>query len=206
MVEAALACVLYLAGLAVAFGLRTLRQRRATGDTGLRRPAGARPSEPRWWGQVLFVLAVLGGLASPLAALTGVVPAPRVPVVVSVPAVVVTLAGFALVVVSQTAMGRSWRIGVDPAERTALVTGGVFARVRNPIFTGLVVAVTGLVALVPSWPGVLALVLLVVAVQIQVRAVEEPYLLATHGGAYRGYAARVGRFVPGLGRLPATAR
>ena len=34
-----------------------------------------------------------------------------------------------------------------------------------------------------------------------VRGVEEPYLLGTHDGTYRTYAARVGRFVPGLGRI-----
>ena len=45
------------------------------------------------------------------------------------------------------------------------------------------------------------LVCLVVAVQLQVRVVEEPYLLATHGKTYAAYAARVGRFVPGAGRL-----
>ena len=32
--------------------------------------------------------------------------------------------------------------------------------------------------------------------------VEEPYLLRTHGDEYRRYASRVGRFVPGVGRLP----
>jgi protein-S-isoprenylcysteine O-methyltransferase Ste14 len=51
-----------------------------------------------------------------------------------------------------------------------------------------VVALAGLAAL---W----------LALEIQVRLVEEPYLLRTHGDAYREYAARVGRFVPGLGRL-----
>jgi protein-S-isoprenylcysteine O-methyltransferase Ste14 len=45
----------------------------------------------------------------------------------------------------------------------------------------------------------LACVLL--SIQIQVRLVEEPYLLRVHGDAYRRYAARTGRFVPGLGRL-----
>jgi protein-S-isoprenylcysteine O-methyltransferase Ste14 len=34
-----------------------------------------------------------------------------------------------------------------------------------------------------------------------VRIVEEPYLLAKHGDAYRGYLANVGRFVPGVGRV-----
>ncbi|HLS74191.1 MAG TPA: hypothetical protein VK046_10500 [Actinomycetaceae bacterium] len=36
--------------------------------------------------------------------------------------------------------------------------------------------------------------------EIQVRLVEEPYLLRTHGPAYARYTARVGRFLPGLGR------
>jgi protein-S-isoprenylcysteine O-methyltransferase Ste14 len=35
-----------------------------------------------------------------------------------------------------------------------------------------------------------------------VRLVEEPYLAATHGSSYASYAAAVGRFVPGVGKLP----
>jgi protein-S-isoprenylcysteine O-methyltransferase Ste14 len=31
--------------------------------------------------------------------------------------------------------------------------------------------------------------------------VEEPYLLRSHGGRYASYASRVGRFVPGFGKL-----
>ena len=50
------------------------------------------------------------------------------------------------------------------------------------------------------WP-LAGFVLLVVTIELQVRAVEEPYLLATHGDAYRDYLASVGRFVPGVGRL-----
>ncbi|MGC4763322.1 hypothetical protein ACLQ20_10755 [Micromonospora sp. DT46] len=41
---------------------------------------------------------------------------------------------------------------------------------------------------------------LVASVQVQVRAVEEPYLIRTHGATYLMYAARTGRFWPGLGR------
>ena len=41
----------------------------------------------------------------------------------------------------------------------------------------------------------------IAAVQIQVRVVEEPYLQRVHGAACGGYAARDGRFLPGLGRM-----
>jgi hypothetical protein len=43
--------------------------------------------------------------------------------------------------------------------------------------------------------------LLLVALQLQVRVVKEPYLLASHGEAHRRCAAGTGRFVPALGLL-----
>jgi protein-S-isoprenylcysteine O-methyltransferase Ste14 len=99
------------------------------------------------------------------------------------------------------AMGESWRIGVGEGERTALVTTGPFAVVRNPIFAAMLPASLGLALLVPNIAALVGFGALVLALQIQVRLVEEPYLLRQHGEAYRDYAARVGRFVPGLGRL-----
>ena len=97
--------------------------------------------------------------------------------------------------------GASWRVGVDPGERTALVTDGPFALVRNPVFAALLPAAAGLALMVPSPIALAALAALVVAVELQVRVVEEPHLLRAHGPAYRAYAARVGRFAPGVGRL-----
>ncbi len=38
-------------------------------------------------------------------------------------------------------------------------------------------------------------------IEAPVRAVEEPYLMRSHGEAYADYAASVGRFLPGLGQL-----
>ena len=49
--------------------------------------------------------------------------------------------------------------------------------------------------------SVLAVVLMAAGVEIQVRAVEEPYLDGAHGPSYRQWAARTGRFVPALGRV-----
>ena len=100
-------------------------------------------------------------------------------------------------------MGESWRIGVDEQERTELVTSGPFAVVRNPIFAAMLPASMGLALLVPNAVALVGLAALFIALEIQVRLVEEPYLLRAHGDSYRQYAARVGRFVPGLGRLDA---
>jgi protein-S-isoprenylcysteine O-methyltransferase Ste14 len=55
--------------------------------------------------------------------------------------------------------------------------------------------------MVPAWLGFAAVVVTWLGLELQVRAVEEPYLLRTHGDEYRVYAARVGRFLPGVGRF-----
>lgn len=109
--------------------------------------------------------------------------------------------GMALTLFAQLAMGSSWRIGVDHDERTALVTEGPFALVRNPIFGAMIPTALGLTLLVPSVLAIAGLLALVIALKLQVRIVEEPYLSRTHGESYRRYASRVGRFFPAVGRL-----
>jgi protein-S-isoprenylcysteine O-methyltransferase Ste14 len=101
---------------------------------------------------------------------------------------------------AQLAMGRSWRVGVDEAERTDLVTIGPFRLVRNPIYSAMLPAFLGLVLMTPNALALAALALLFVALELQVRVVEEPHLLRAHGDEYAEYAARVGRFVPAVGR------
>jgi protein-S-isoprenylcysteine O-methyltransferase Ste14 len=113
-------------------------------------------------------------------------------------------AGLFLTVLAQAQMGASWRIGIDTA-RTELVTGGLFSVVRNPIFTGMLAMVSGIVLVTPSAWTVMALGHYVLLVSLQVR-LEEEHLLRLHGDAYRAYAARVGRFLPGVGRLATRLR
>ncbi len=111
-------------------------------------------------------------------------------------------AGIVLTIAAQTGMGSSWRIGVAQAETTELVTTGLFPQVRNPIFTGMLCALLGLGLMVPNVLGMLALLMGFVGMELQVRWVEEPYLIRVHGERYRTYARRVGRFLPKVGCLP----
>jgi protein-S-isoprenylcysteine O-methyltransferase Ste14 len=201
-----LALVLYLLGLGLAFGWRSVAQWRATGDTGLRLDAGPVGSIG-WWAKLLFVAALLLGLAGPLAGLAGLAPITLVAHGwIQVVGLLLAVAGVLATLGAQLQMGASWRVGVDPGERTALVTGGAFALARNPIFTAMTATTLGLALMVPNPVAVAAVVLLVVSIQVQVRAVEEPYLTRTHGVVYAEYAARVGRFWPGVGRRTVSGR
>ncbi|WP_280227384.1 methyltransferase family protein [Nocardia farcinica] len=197
----AIAALLVFAVFAlVAGGARVLIQRRRTGDTGIRqfRPA---PGSVQWWAHWGFVVGgLITGLVAPLADLAGLAPIPFVDrTAVTVAGAVVAVAGVAATFAAQLAMGASWRIGVDDTERTRLVTTGVFAYVRNPIFTAMLGTFAGLALMVPNPVAFVGYVLLLAGVQAQVRAVEEPYLRQVHGPAYTDYTARVGRFLPGVG-------
>lgn len=190
MVE--LAVMGWVVYVAVAFGLRTLLHWRQTGSTGfLGVRAGAGLIE-RVAGATM-VTAFLLALVAPFVG-RPLWDAPAVGVVMVAVATVATL-------VAQLAMGASWRIGVRDGERTALVTRFPFDVVRNPIFTCMTLASLGLAAICPTPLASVAPVLLIASLEVQVRIVEEPYLRTVHGAAYSAYASRVGRFVPGVGRL-----
>lgn len=97
---------------------------------------------------------------------------------------------------SQFAMGKNWRIGVDPDEDTELVTTGIYSKIRNPIYTACIVHGLGLLVLAPN-----ALVLVTglvgfYAISTYVRDIEEPYLVKLHGEKYVQYMENTGSFLP----------
>lgn len=195
------ALVLMALYLALTFGVRIAIQLRRTGSSGLSSLRNA-PAIELIGGTLFFTAVVLGALNPPLAI------EDAVDVYTSLDRTWAHIAGLILCGIgivgtfaAQMAMGASWRIGVDPGETTDLVTGGVFALCRNPIYSFMVIAWAGFGLLVPTWLMALAGVLLITGLEIQVRKVEEPHLIRTHGEPYRAWARQVGRFVPGLGRL-----
>lgn len=197
---ATVALVLMGLSLCLTFGVRIALQVRHTGSTGVHGlPPGAGPLE--WFAGGLFVAALAMGAAAPaLVLLDALEPIEALDRGVGhAIGLALALAGLVLTFAAQLAMGDAWRIGVDPEERTQLVTDGPFRLVRNPIYSAMIPTVLGLALMVPSPLAIAAIVCLVIALELQVRFVEEPYLLRTHGDAYARYAARVGRFVPGVG-------
>ncbi len=111
------------------------------------------------------------------------------------------LAGLVLLVTAQLQLGASWRIGIDEPARSALVTSGVYALSRNPIFLALLIIVAGYALLIPTVLSAALLAGTYIGIRLQIAA-EEAYLVRAYGDPYRAYARRVGRLVPGIGRRP----
>ena len=103
------------------------------------------------------------------------------------------VAALAIIAIAQIQMGASWRVGVPKEGPGELVSRGLFAWSRNPIFVGLL---TALVALLLWSPTVLSAAVLTGAwtlTLVQVR-IEEEALREAHGDRYERYAAEVGRW------------
>jgi protein-S-isoprenylcysteine O-methyltransferase Ste14 len=190
----------------IAFGVLTffvrvgvqLRRTGTTGLIGLR--GGAGPLD--WLSGILFIGGMAMGAGSAVLVLQDHLD-PIDPLDVDglhVLGVALAAAGGLAVFGAQLGMGESWRIGVSDEERTELITGGWFSVCRNPIYTAMIIGWSGFALMVPTLLGFAAIVAIASGLELQVRFVEEPYLLRTHGDAYRAYASRVGRFLPGLGR------
>ena len=198
---AKLAAIMLVVFLVLTFFVRVAIQLRRTGTTGLiglRKGAG--PLE--YLSGVLF----LGGMAMAIVSLELVlqddldpIGALDVDALHAIGIVLATIGGLS-VFGAQLGMGASWRIGVSEDQGTDLITGGWFSVIRNPIYTAMLVGWTGFALMVPTWLAFAAVVVIGIGLELQVRVVEEPYLIRTHGDEFRAYASRVGRFIPGVGR------
>ena len=77
---------------------------------------------------------------------------------------------------------------------TALVTGGIFGRLRNPMYVGLTLLLTALSILLASDWMLVMTIFFAPVIHFGVVKREERYLEAKFGDAYRQYKARVPRY------------
>lgn len=98
------------------------------------------------------------------------------------------------VALAQAAMGTDWRMGVDDRHDGELLTSGLFARSRHPVYTGARVTLFAQLLVIGSWPALCLWVVSELLAQLQARF-EEEAMAARHGTRYREYCATVRRWL-----------
>jgi protein-S-isoprenylcysteine O-methyltransferase Ste14 len=109
--------------------------------------------------------------------------------------VIVLVGSLVLVRRSQVDLRDSWRLGLDlAAAPTDLITSGLYARSRNPVYVGMLATCLGLFLVLPNAVTLAIVAVAFVLLQVRIR-VEEQYLLNTHGEGYAEYCRRIPRWL-----------
>lgn len=108
--------------------------------------------------------------------------------------VLLCLTGLALLLWSLASFGRSFRVGIDAERPEKLITTGVFAFSRNPIYVAFALILLGQFLIFPNW---LLLVYAGAGAWLFHRQVlrEETFLTQHYGQEYTAYRNRVRRYL-----------
>ena len=143
-----------------------------------------------FWAAAVVVCAIAPGLVSD----SWLLGTPLLPIHVT------RYAGFVLLVLAliilvqgQTALGTAWRLGIDERHPGALVTDGIYARTRNPIYLFFDLYFAGTFLMNGTLFFALSAAFTVLNLHYQILK-EEEYLAQVHGPPYEVYRARAPRY------------
>ena len=122
--------------------------------------------------------------------------------------VAMILGAFVLFSLALRALGNSWRLGIDENHPGQLVTTGIYAYSRNPIYLFFDLYFLGTFLINGSLFFLVMAVLGALNLHYQILQ-EERFLSRAHGAAYEAYCARTPRYVawprPGRSRRQGAA-
>ncbi|MBN1261692.1 MAG: isoprenylcysteine carboxylmethyltransferase family protein [Anaerolineae bacterium] len=114
--------------------------------------------------------------------------------VASIIGISVITCGFVVFILGLRQLGTSWRLGIDEQAPGALITGGIYAVSRNPIYVFFALYFLGTFLINGTVLFLLFLVIVAANLHYQVLQ-EEAFLAQAFGPAYAAYASRTGRYV-----------
>jgi protein-S-isoprenylcysteine O-methyltransferase Ste14 len=113
----------------------------------------------------------------------------------SILAVALVLIGLFILIWARSTLGVNWNANVETKEWQALVQKGPYAKVRHPMYTGLVTMVLGSALSYGRMLGVVILVIFIVGFWLKALQ-EESILTKRYGDAYKEYKAKTKAFIP----------
>jgi len=109
---------------------------------------------------------------------------------------VVAMAALAMFRLTHKALGRYWSVSLQMREGHKLISEGVYARIRHPMYTAFWLWAIAQALLLPNWIAGLSGVVGFGALYALRVGPEERMLVETFGDAYRDYMRRTGRLTP----------
>jgi len=110
---------------------------------------------------------------------------------------VLVAVGVAIAIWARWHIGEYWSSRVALKEDHHLIQSGPYARVRHPIYSGMLLAMIGTGLFVGEWRAILGVLLVFVAHWQKARR-EEKLLASEFGPVYQDYCGRTGSLIPRL--------
>ena len=109
--------------------------------------------------------------------------------------ILLAVAGTVIFVCSVITMRDNWRAGVSEADKTELVTKGIYQISRNPAFLGFDLVYIGILLMFFNWGLFIASAFAIVMFHLQIVNVEEDFLIGAFGEEYLTYRRIVNRYL-----------
>ncbi|MGR6430665.1 protein-S-isoprenylcysteine O-methyltransferase [Rhizobium sp. PAMB 3174] len=95
-------------------------------------------------------------------------------------------------------LGRNWSVTLEIREGHRLVTNGVYAYLRHPMYASFFLWGITQALLIPNWIAGLSGLAAILCLYAERQGREEAMMRATFGAEYDAYCARTRRIVPGI--------
>jgi protein-S-isoprenylcysteine O-methyltransferase Ste14 len=109
--------------------------------------------------------------------------------------VAITMVGVAFAIWARWHLGENWSATVTVKQGHELIRTGPYGRIRHPIYTGMLLALSGTALALGEYRGLLSLALAVAGFYLKARK-EERYLGQEFGEGFREHIAQTGMFLP----------
>lgn len=196
MITATAAKIVWLLGIVAWFAIRYPFQRRAR-RLGIARSTGGTGD------RAVLMIAAAGQFAIPALYVAVSIGAGR-PLFGDYPfhpvqgwlGIAAIVAGLVLFRVTHKQLGRNWSVTLETRTEHKLVTDGVYAWVRHPMYSSFLLSAIAQALLLPNWiAGPVGLVAFAILFFYRAGR-EEALMIDTFGDAYRDFMRRTARIVP----------